>query len=88
MPVDTGSLLALGFGSPWLLLCAALAAIPSILHLLIRREHRAEPFAANRFLAEATRKHSRRLRFQHWLLLIEVVKRTNKIHKKSRIPIF
>ena len=63
------SLLALGFGSPWLLLGAALAAIPAILHLLFRREHTAEPFAANRFLAEATRKHSRRLRFQHWILL-------------------
>jgi len=63
------SLLALTFGSPWLLLGAALAAIPAILHLLFRREHRAEPFAANRFLAEATRKHSRRLRFQHWVLL-------------------
>lgn len=70
MTIDTGSLLALGFGSPWLLLGAALAAIPAILHLLFRREHRAEPFAANRFLAEATRKHSRRLRFQHWVLLI------------------
>jgi len=63
-------LLALGFGSPWLLLGMALAAIPAILHLLFRREHRAEPFAANRFLAEATRKHSRRLRFQHCVLLI------------------
>ncbi len=70
MTVSVGSLLALGFGSPWLLLGAALAAIPAILHLLFRREHRAEPFAANRFLAEATRKHSRRLRFQHWLLLV------------------
>jgi len=65
----TTSLLALGFASPWLLLGAALAAIPAILHLLFRREHRTEPFAANRFLAEATRKHSRRLRFQHWILL-------------------
>lgn len=65
----SSSLLALSFGSPWLLLGAALAAIPAILHLLFRREHRAEPFAANRFLAEATRKHSRRLRFQHWVLL-------------------
>ena len=70
MTVTVGSLLALGFGSPWLLLGAALAAIPAILHLLFRREHRAEPFAANRFLAEATRKHSRRLRFQHGLLLV------------------
>ena len=65
----SSSLLALSFGSPWLLLGIALAAIPAILHLLFRREHRAEPFAANRFLAEATRKHSRRLRFQHWVLL-------------------
>ena len=68
-PCGTFPLLAFGFGSPWLLLGAALAVIPAILHLVFRREHRSEPFAANRFLAEASRKHSRRLRFQHWILL-------------------
>ncbi len=62
--------LAFGFASPWLLLGACLATIPVVLHLLFRRQHREEPFAANRFLAEAARKHSRRLRFQHWLLLV------------------
>ena len=69
LPCSTFPLLAFGFGSPWLLLGAALAVIPAILHLVFRREHRSEPFAANRFLAEASRKHSRRLRFQHWTLL-------------------
>ena len=37
--------------------------------LAFARQHREEPFAANRFLAEAARKNSRRLRFQQWLLL-------------------
>ena len=63
LPCSTFPLLAFGCGSPWLLLGAALAVIPAILHLVFRREHRSEPFAATRFLAAASRKHSRRLRF-------------------------
>ncbi len=68
--LPTWPALAFGFASPWLLLGGCLAAIPVVLHLLFRRQHREEPFAANRFLAEATRKHSRRLHFQQWLLLV------------------
>ena len=63
------TLFAFGFASPWLLLGILLVGLPVLLHLLRRRQHREEPFAANRFLAEAARKNSRRLRFQQWLLL-------------------
>ena len=69
MSAGLSPLFALGFSSPWLLLGIVLIGLPVLLHLLRRRQHREEPFAANRFLAEAARKNSRRLRFQQWLLL-------------------
>ncbi len=64
------SLLAFGFGSPWLLGGLALAAIPLIIHLLHRRRYVEVDWAAMRFLLEATRKQSRRMRLENLILLI------------------
>ncbi len=60
----------MAFLHPWLLLGLAAAAIPVILHLVQRREPPTVPFPAVRYLQEATREHQRRLRIQHWLLLL------------------
>ncbi len=48
---------------------AALGSIPIILHVLHRRRFQETEWAAMRFLLEATRKKSRRLRFERLLLL-------------------
>lgn len=61
--------LAFGFASPWLLGGLALGAIPIIIHLLHKRQYREVPWAAMRFLLEATRRNSRRLRLEQLLLL-------------------
>jgi len=63
-------LLAFGFGSPWLLGGLALAAIPLVIHLLHRRRYVEVDWAAMRFLLEATRKQSRRMRLENLILLI------------------
>lgn len=60
---------AFGFASPWLLLGAALAAVPIVIHLLFRRPYRDVPWAATRFLLAATKKHAKRLRLEQLLLL-------------------
>lgn len=60
---------AFGFASPWLLLGAALAAVPVVIHLLFRRPYRDVPWAATRFLLAATKKHAKRLRLEQLLLL-------------------
>ena len=63
-------LLAFGFSSPWMLIGLVLAGIPIIVHLLHKRKYRETYWAAMRFLLEATRKHSRRLRLEQLVLLI------------------
>ncbi len=62
--------LAFGFASPWLLWGLALGGIPIIIHLLHKRKYQETPWAAMRFLFEAARKNSRRIRLEQLLLLI------------------
>jgi hypothetical protein len=57
------------FGSPWLLWGLALGAVPIVVHLLNRRRHVEMPWAAMRFLLEATRRNSRRIRLEQLILL-------------------
>ncbi|HET7039432.1 MAG TPA: BatA domain-containing protein [Gemmatimonadales bacterium] len=59
----------MGFLQPLALLALGAAAIPALLHLLQRREPPTVPFPAVRYLAEAERRHSRRLKLRHLLLL-------------------
>ncbi len=70
MSYVTQPLLAFGFGSPWLLSGLALAGIPLIIHLLHKRRYVEMDWAAMRFLLEATRKQSRRMRIEHFILLL------------------
>ncbi len=75
MPVDGltfGMLFAAGlewFESPALLWGLALAAAPLIIHFLNKRRYRETSWAAMRFLLEAVRKNSRRLRIEQLILL-------------------
>jgi Aerotolerance regulator N-terminal/von Willebrand factor type A domain len=62
-------LLAFGFANPWLLGGLALGAIPIVIHLLSRRAYRETDWAAMRFLLEAARKNSRRMRLEQLILL-------------------
>ncbi len=62
-------LLAFGFANPWLLGGLALGAIPIVIHLLSRRAYRETDWAAMRFLLEAARKNSRRMRLEQLVLL-------------------
>lgn len=63
-------LLAFGFSSPLLLSGLALASIPVVIHLLHRRRYVETPWAAMRFLLEATKKQSRRMRIENLILLL------------------
>lgn len=63
-------LLAFGFASPWLLWGLLLGALPPLIHLLNRRKYRETQWAAMRFLAEAIRKNSRRMRIEQLILLL------------------
>jgi hypothetical protein len=47
----------------------AAAAAPLLIHLLSRRRYREVSWAAMEYLLAALQKRSRRLRFEHWLLL-------------------
>lgn len=58
------------FAAPFALAGLLFAAIPIILHLLARREPPTIVFPATRYLADATRLHQRRLRLEHFLLLL------------------
>ena len=69
MSLRSQSLIAFGLGSPWLLGGLLLAGLPILIHLLNRRRHRDERWAAMQFLAEALRKHSRRIRIEQLVLL-------------------
>ena len=66
----TQPIIAFGFGSIWLLWGLALGAIPIVIHLLHKRRFRESQWAAMRFLLEAARKNSRRIRLEQLLLLI------------------
>ena len=57
------------FESPALLWGVALGAAPLIIHLLNKRKYRETSWAAMRFLLEAVRKNSRRLRIEQIILL-------------------
>lgn len=58
-----------GFEAPGLLWGLALGAAPIIIHLLNKRKYRETTWAAMRFLLEAVRKNSRRLRIEQLILL-------------------
>jgi hypothetical protein len=60
----------IGFLHPWVLAGLAAAGIPVLLHLLARREPPTVLFPAVRYLVTTTRQHQRRLKLQHWLLLV------------------
>lgn len=60
----------ISFLHPWVLAALPLAALPVILHLLARREPPTVAFPSVRYLRTATEEHQRRLKLQHWLLLL------------------
>ena len=62
-------LFAFGFASIGMLWWLAAAAAPLLIHLLSRRRYREVTWAAMEYLLAALQKRSRRLRFEHWLLL-------------------
>ena len=51
------------------LAAAALASLPVLIHLLSRRRHRREPWAAMDFVLAAYRRSRRRLQIEQWALL-------------------
>jgi len=55
---------------PVMLAWLAAAAAPLVIHLLNRRRYREVPWAAMHFLMAAMRKNQRRIRVEHWLLLL------------------
>ncbi len=60
----------MSFLHPWLLAGLLAAGVPVFLHLIQRREPPTVLFPAVRYLVTTTREHQRRLRIQHWLLLL------------------
>ena len=68
-PLPPPLTLAFGFDSPALLWGLALGAAPIIIHFLNKRKFRETNWAAMRFLLEAVRKNSRRLRIEQFVLL-------------------
>lgn len=60
----------ISFTLPWALLGLAAAALPLLLHLVRRHEVPEVLFPAVRYLEDARREQSRRLRFREWLLLL------------------
>ena len=59
-----------GFLNPVWLWALPAAALPLILHLVARRQPPTVAFPAVRYLQQVTRDHQRRLKLQHWLLLL------------------
>jgi len=59
-----------GFLHPAWLWALPAAGLPLILHLIARRQPPTVPFPAVRYLQQVTREHQRRLKLQHWLLLL------------------
>jgi len=64
------TLLALEFASPSMLFGLGAASIPIIIHLLHKRRYQETSWAAMRFLMEAARKQSRRLRWEQLIVLL------------------
>jgi len=62
--------LAFGFASPWLLGGLLAAGIPVLIHLLHKRKFIETEWAAMKFLLIATKKYSRRVRFEQLLVLL------------------
>ena len=60
----------LAFLQPAILFGLTAAAIPTLLHLLTRRQPPAVPFPAVRYLAETERRQSRRIKLRNLLLLL------------------
>jgi len=58
------------FLNPWFLAGAAGAAVPLIIHLLVRRRYRHLPWAAMDLLLRAFKKTRRRLRIENLLVLL------------------
>ncbi|WP_298859761.1 BatA domain-containing protein [uncultured Gimesia sp.] len=61
---------AFGFASPWLLAGLLTAGIPVLIHLLHKRKFIETEWAAMKFLLIATKKYSRRVRFEQLLVLL------------------
>lgn len=59
-----------GFASAWMLLWAAAASIPIVLHLLNRRRQQTVSWAAMQLLLQVIEKQSKRIRVEQLLLLI------------------
>ncbi|HEY2841592.1 MAG TPA: BatA domain-containing protein, partial [Pirellulales bacterium] len=55
---------------PAMLAWLAAAAAPLVIHLLSRRRYRETSWAAMQYLIAAMRKNQRRIRVEHWLLLL------------------
>ena len=62
--------LAIAFGNPWMLLALSAGLIPIALHLLRKRKFQETEWAAMRFLQNATRRTSRRVRLEQLVLLV------------------
>jgi len=60
----------IGFLQPLWLWALPAALLPLLLHLVARRQPPTVPFPAVRYLLQVTQDHQRRLRLQHWLLLL------------------
>jgi hypothetical protein len=60
----------LSFGSASMLWWGLAAVIPFVLHLWNRKPRQVVPFAATRFLVAATKRQSKRIKFQQWILLL------------------
>jgi Aerotolerance regulator N-terminal len=60
----------ISFTLPWALSGLVAAALPLVLHLMQRHEPPEVTFPAVRYLEDATRRRSRRLRIRNWVLLV------------------
>ena len=60
----------MGFLHPFLLWAIPLAAIPIVIHLLNRRRFQRLRWAAMEFLLAAAKRNRKRLRMEHWILLL------------------
>ena len=63
-------IIAFGFVDPWILWGVGLGAVPIIIHMLYKRRYKELPWAAMRFLLEAARRNSRRIRLEQLILLM------------------
>ena len=63
-------MIGLAFLNPMLLWALPLAAIPIIIHILNRRRFQKVPWAAMDFLLKAMKRNRKRLRMEHWLVLL------------------